>query len=142
MCQSLRGGLFVPSFCHLAHGGAGDIAFQCSGLRVGLQGLQSAYWGMTLSLAFLVETPCSRTRTPMPRSRRLCRFVAKFCDQARPSGKVNFEKSSLGMSKDSKTTNLWSLKVWEAGTTEGSVLERAECSEARQEETKIYWRLC
>lgn len=80
------------------------------------------------------EPPCAG-------SWRLCRFVAKFCGQARRSGKVNFEKPSLSMSKDSKTTNLWLLKVWEAGTTEGSVLERAKCSEARQEETKIYWCL-
>lgn len=80
-----------------------------------------------------------QTRTPMPRSWRLCRSVPKFCDQARPSGKVNFEKPSLGMTEGSKTTNVWLLKVWEAGTTEGRVLERAKSSEARQEETKIYW---
>lgn len=75
----------------------------------------------------------------MPRSWLLCCSVPKFCDQARPSGKVNFEKPSLGMTEDSKTTNVWLLKVWEAGTTEGRVLERAKCSEALQEETKIYW---
>lgn len=114
---SVQGSVSVPGFTEriLGH----DIEFSSSWLKHHAPGH---------------EPPCAG-------SWRLCRFVAKFCGQARRSGKVNFEKPSLSMSKDSKTTNVWLLKVWEAGTTEGSVLERAKCSEARQEESKIYWCL-
>lgn len=98
---------------------------------------------LSLDLVLLVETECPRnhskewTQTPIYRSWGSCCSVAKFCDQAELCDKVHFKKPSLGVSEGSKARKLQSLKVWEAGTREGRVLERGKHSEALQEETKI-----